>query len=477
MIILTGMMLVGCSSNLPNCSNDYIQVDESCVLKEVDVLYDYTVDNTTYELDIYVDDQERTMTVEGRLGYRNDKVDMDTIYLMIYPNANRYHGESNAVFEYVRVNREEVTFEYSDMDDEILEVTPNEIVEMGEFFEVEFKYTFHFWFDGRLSLLNEYMNAMFFYPIVAQYDGEFQLDQHSFMGEVLYTDIADFTVTLNLPKEYIIASGGQRIDTKETGDRKIETYQLFDARDYSFSASTDYLEYEREHNGITYTIYSRNEINSSGLDYHFGYMFDTFDYLEEHVGTYYYDYFKLELGEIYGMESSSIIYCSKDIGEITIIHEIVHQWFFFMVGNNQGDESWLDEGLTSYVTGIVFEEVFGEGPANEWYYPRYDAMNEGNLDRYHGSAGINVIQSVHDYVDYGYVVYRYGSTVIYEYVEQYMQGDHDAFFEVLKVYYNQYNGKNATIDEFISLIESETNIDETDMWFTTKLSSVQRLDE
>ena len=131
----------------------------------------------------------------------------------------------------------------------------------------------------------------------------------------------------------------------------------------------------------------------------------------------------------------------------------------------------------STLSGSPFEEVFGEGPANEWYYPRYDAMNEGNLDRYHGSAGINVIQSVHDYVDYGYVVYRYGSTVIYEYVEQYMQGDHDAFFEVLKVYYNQYNGKNATIDEFISLIESETNIDETDMWFTTKLSSVQRLDE
>ena len=35
----------------------------------------------------------------------------------------------------------------------------------------------------------------------------------------------------------------------------------------------------------------------------------------------------------------------------TTTHEIAHQWFYALVGNNQGRDPWLDEGLATYAEG------------------------------------------------------------------------------------------------------------------------------
>src|SRR5205085_6660300 len=34
-------------------------------------------------------------------------------------------------------------------------------------------------------------------------------------------------------------------------------------------------------------------------------------------------------------------------GEVAV-HEVGHMWFYALVGNDQGRDPWLDEGLTSY---------------------------------------------------------------------------------------------------------------------------------
>jgi hypothetical protein len=33
----------------------------------------------------------------------------------------------------------------------------------------------------------------------------------------------------------------------------------------------------------------------------------------------------------------------------SIVHEVAHQWFYALIGNDQGRDPWLDEGLASYV--------------------------------------------------------------------------------------------------------------------------------
>jgi hypothetical protein len=45
--------------------------------------------------------------------------------------------------------------------------------------------------------------------------------------------------------------------------------------------------------------------------------------------------------------------------ELTIIHEIGHQWWQSMVAFNEAEEPWLDEGFTDYSTLRVAEAVYG----------------------------------------------------------------------------------------------------------------------
>src|SRR4029077_20802509 len=35
----------------------------------------------------------------------------------------------------------------------------------------------------------------------------------------------------------------------------------------------------------------------------------------------------------------------------TTSHELGHEWFYSLVGNNQGRDPWLDEGLATYAEG------------------------------------------------------------------------------------------------------------------------------
>ena len=45
--------------------------------------------------------------------------------------------------------------------------------------------------------------------------------------------------------------------------------------------------------------------------------------------------------------------------EIVVAHEFAHQYFQGMVASNEFEEPWLDEGLTTYVTGLAMEAMFG----------------------------------------------------------------------------------------------------------------------
>ena len=41
----------------------------------------------------------------------------------------------------------------------------------------------------------------------------------------------------------------------------------------------------------------------------------------------------------------------------TVIHEVMHSWWYDQVGNDTGDEPWLDESLTEWSSMYVFERL------------------------------------------------------------------------------------------------------------------------
>jgi hypothetical protein len=41
----------------------------------------------------------------------------------------------------------------------------------------------------------------------------------------------------------------------------------------------------------------------------------------------------------------------------SIVHELAHQWFYSLIGNDQGRDPWLDEGLASYVEYVEVDSL------------------------------------------------------------------------------------------------------------------------
>jgi len=88
---------------------------------------------------------------------------------------------------------------------------------------------------------------------------------------------------------------------------------------------------------------------------------------EDLLGPYPYD--ELEIvdapGAFGGIEYPALVYIGVigDPGDdLVIVHEVAHQWFYALIGNDQLLEPWLDEAAASYAE-VLYLEAIGEPQA------------------------------------------------------------------------------------------------------------------
>jgi aminopeptidase N len=55
-----------------------------------------------------------------------------------------------------------------------------------------------------------------------------------------------------------------------------------------------------------------------------------------------------------------ILQPDQDYLEGVVAHEVGHQWFYNLVGNDQLDDPWLDESLTQFATLQYFTDAYGQ---------------------------------------------------------------------------------------------------------------------
>lgn len=63
--------------------------------------------------------------------------------------------------------------------------------------------------------------------------------------------------------------------------------------------------------------------------------------------------------------------------EWDVVHEIAHQWFFNLVGNDQVNEPWLDEAMAQYAVGLYYEDAYGSWgtrTARDWWFGNWSRV-------------------------------------------------------------------------------------------------------
>ena len=138
--------------------------------------------------------------------------------------------------------------------------------------------------------------------------------------------------------------------------------------------------------------------------------------------------------------------------ESTTAHEVGHQWFYSLVGNDQLDEPWLDEALTQYATYHYYLDRYGRRAAKATS-TRWSVVGSGSTAKPFPSA---CPWPDYEGAEYGAIVYGRGPVFVRALADEMGQETFDAF---LRDYVTSNWLGIATADSFRALAESHCDCD------------------
>jgi len=433
--------------------------------------------NTNYEIELDLNVEDKTVYAKQKVDYFNNTNSiLKVLEFNLYPQffeegavhnvvsgaklANTFpNGMSYADFKINRlfVEGKDIEIKYDGEYEEILLVDlgkslmPKQRTELGLEFSFKIPNCCH-----RFGYGENTINLGNFYPILCVYEnGSFINNGYSPNGDPFYSEVANYSVSVNLPNEYIVASTGSKISEKTIGNGKKVTYTAEMVRDFAMVVSNKFKIKSKKIKNCEVLYYYYSDDKS---DEHLQTGVDAIKTFSELFGEYPYKTYSIVQNDFVhgGMEYPNLVMINGEIEydvdyKNVIVHETAHQWWYGVVGNNEMNNPWLDEALTEFST-ILFYDY------NKNYKLSHKEMINKNKENF--SLFITVYQDVLGYIDtsmracneyetepeYTYCIYVKGS-LMFESLYQ-LTGNKN-FVKSLKHYYEKNKYKNATPQDLI----------------------------
>ncbi|GAA1994696.1 M1 family metallopeptidase [Catenulispora subtropica] len=179
-----------------------------------------------------------------------------------------------------------------------------------------------------------------------------ELPPYVAFGESYYSLAADYDVTLDHPAALQVPSTGVVAGETAAGDRLVTHLTAARVRDFSWSAGAFHHDSTVTASGVTVDAYWPNSESDSNCRDLMRYAARALDYYSTRYGAYPYPRFTIvfdEFGAAFdGMEYPNYVLASAYQGAVA--HEVAHQWWFGLVGDDQYRHPWLDEAFAEYST-------------------------------------------------------------------------------------------------------------------------------
>jgi len=292
-----------------------------------------------------------------------------------------------------------------------------------------------------------------FYPIPCVYDNKdgWNTDPYLPTGDPFYFDMAYYNFFVEAPNGMIIAATG---NLEEKLENSASTWYHFNpiypVREVTFSASRYFQVQSKISNGVNVSTYFLQKDDYLWNNYALNHAEDALILFNNTFGAY--PYPTLNVVEEYthfgGMEYPNQVYITEAIDsweysldvkrrllEKIIVHEVCHQWWYNLVGNDEIDVGFLDEGLTCWST-----DYYGEYYHGDWEYFQFTRYID-DVRLYYAFNGFSskINQTVYECLDTGteyyYVAYQ-KAPLIFEKLRQTL-GLTD-FLEGLRLYFERH---------------------------------------
>jgi aminopeptidase N len=310
------------------------------------------------------------------------------------------------------------------------------------------------WGDGAWPLPS-------YYPMLAVHERDgWRLDITNFPDRV-YAESALYDATIEVPAALTIAASGSTVASERRGGRTI--YQVYTGPVREFALTVGDFDVQHDTVGdVGVNVYTARgsplEARSiarvaAGALADFDRRFGSYRYRELDIHLLIGDY---DGGDEY--PGLILLYSGGPVSARTryvAAHEVAHQWWYGIVGNDIYRQPWLDEAFAQY-SGILYaEDVAGAAIATADWEREVERRYRGALldgDRPIGLA-------IDDYGDFN-VYYRtvYGKGALFLRALREQLGD-PAFFAALQRYYARHRYGIATTDDVRRAFEEASGRD------------------
>ncbi len=311
-------------------------------------------------------------------------------------------------------------------------------------------------------------------PTILVYNAEGWNDQIPDMdGDPLFVDTAFYVVSVDAPTNLVLVATGSEVQRSEANGRQQVLYADGPARDFYLAASAGLVKLSGEAQGVTVNSYIRPGEEQAGqvaLDAGLA----SIQLFSDLYGEYPYTEFDITpiVTSAGGVEYPGLTVVAldnydgytDDWMELVVVHEVAHQWFYNLVGNDNQDQPWLDESLAEFLTWEYYRLHSGASAASS--FETDERMWWQTADDPDLPIGMEV--SAYSSYDYGAIVYGKGP-FFWDALRNKM--GQSAFNAMMRDYVATYSWDVATTEEFKALAEQHCGCDLTalfDEWIYPK---------
>jgi hypothetical protein len=200
-----------------------------------------------------------------------------------------------------------------------------------------------------------------------------------------YADFGVYDVGLTVPAGFVVGASGRQTGRHENGDGTVtHQYRGEDIHDFAWTASPRFLDLTRRFEHATLPPVDVRLLlqpeRGGQAERYFSIINATLRLYGEWFGAYPYGYLTVidpafQSGSD-GMEYPTLVTgrgrwlapASVQVPEMTTSHEVGHEWWYGMVATNEFEHAWMDEGINTYATARVLEEVFNPNRVELRYF-------------------------------------------------------------------------------------------------------------
>jgi len=401
-----------------------------------------------YELRLDLDLERNVLTAVQTLDYTNPTT--ATLASLVFHVMPAYYGAF--ALTSTSVDSQVVT---PTLDGIVLELSLPRSLPPGQATQVVLRYRLNLPpSDGRFGAANGIIALGDWFPVLAIYQGGWDRHRYTEIGDAFFADLADYDVYLTTSQPATVAATGEVV-THQDRDWQLRARQV---RDFALAVSTRYQVQSKDLpalrgsspsglDGVTLSIYySAEQAPEAAEALVIG--AEAVRWYVAKFGPYPYPNLGIAVtgfqNPIHNAQEhpcliflrSDMLVSSRTNLRILTAHELAHQWFYAMVGNDQLHDPWLDEALVTAISLDFFRQRYPDEYADLWRswgdFRNNAPVNRGIYDFPNGTT-------------YFSAIYRQGATFLRELSEAMGEA---AYWQGLKSYFETQRFRLARPQDF-----------------------------